>query len=85
MLLPIHVAAGGLAIVLGAVALLVKKGGPIHSSSQMPDPIFEEARSHFTEVELVNLTWAIVVINGWNRMAVSFRSQPGDHQPRSKT
>lgn len=27
MLLPIHVAAGGLAIVLGAVALSVKKGG----------------------------------------------------------
>ena len=30
MLLPIHVAAGGLAIVLGAVALLVKKGGTTH-------------------------------------------------------
>jgi len=30
MLLPIHVAAGGLAIVLGAVALLVKKGGTVH-------------------------------------------------------
>src|SRR6266481_6521627 len=30
MLLPIHVAAGGLAIILGAVALLVKKGGTIH-------------------------------------------------------
>jgi uncharacterized membrane protein len=30
MLLPIHVAAGGLAIVLGAVALLVKKGGITH-------------------------------------------------------
>jgi len=30
MLLPIHIAAGGLAIVLGAVALLVKKGGTIH-------------------------------------------------------
>jgi uncharacterized membrane protein len=30
MLLPIHVAAGGLAIVLGAVALSAKKGGPIH-------------------------------------------------------
>jgi hypothetical protein len=29
-LLPIHIAAGGLAIVLGAVALLVKKGGAIH-------------------------------------------------------
>ena len=30
MLLPIHIAAGGLAIVLGAVALSVKKGGNIH-------------------------------------------------------
>jgi hypothetical protein len=33
MLLPIHVAAGGLAIVLGAVALVVKKGGSIHRRS----------------------------------------------------
>jgi uncharacterized membrane protein len=33
MLLPIHVAAGGLAIILGAVALSVKKGGTIHRRS----------------------------------------------------
>ena len=33
MLLPIHVAAGGLALVLGALALLVKKGGTIHRRS----------------------------------------------------
>jgi hypothetical protein len=33
MLLPIHIAAGGLAIVLGAVALIVKKGGPVHRRS----------------------------------------------------
>ena len=30
MLLPIHIAAGGLALVLGAVALLARKGGTIH-------------------------------------------------------
>src|SRR5687767_9311684 len=30
MLLPIHVAAGGLALVLGAVALLSQKGGTLH-------------------------------------------------------
>ena len=35
MLLPIHIAAGGLAIVLGAVALSVKKGGTIHRRSGM--------------------------------------------------
>jgi len=33
MLLPIHIAAGGLAMVLGAVALLVKKGGTVHRRS----------------------------------------------------
>jgi uncharacterized membrane protein len=33
MLLAIHIAAGGLAIVLGAVALSVKKGGTIHRRS----------------------------------------------------
>jgi uncharacterized membrane protein len=33
MLLPIHVAAGGLALVLGAVALSVKQGGSIHRRS----------------------------------------------------
>jgi hypothetical protein len=35
LLLPIHIAAGGLAIVLGAVALIVKKGGTIHRRSGM--------------------------------------------------
>jgi uncharacterized membrane protein len=33
VLLPIHIAAGGLAIVLGAVALIVKKGGTVHRRS----------------------------------------------------
>jgi hypothetical protein len=33
MLLPIHIAAGGLAIILGAVALSVKKGGAVHRRS----------------------------------------------------
>ncbi|HUO85187.1 MAG TPA: hypothetical protein VM534_08745 [Thermoanaerobaculia bacterium] len=35
MLLPIHIVAGGLAIVLGAVALSVRKGGAIHRRSGM--------------------------------------------------
>ena len=35
LLLPIHIAAGGLAIVLGAVALSAKKGGTLHRRSGM--------------------------------------------------
>src|SRR4051812_22876710 len=32
------------------------------------DALFEEARTHFSEVELVDLTLAVIAINGWNRI-----------------
>ena len=54
------------------------------SETHVPDDVYDEARRHFSEEELVNLTWAVVVINGWNRMAVSFRSQPGNYKGRGK-
>ncbi|HEU5395727.1 MAG TPA: carboxymuconolactone decarboxylase family protein [Verrucomicrobiae bacterium] len=38
---------------------------------------FAEARAQFSEAELVNLTLAIVAINGWNRFSVGFRVPPG--------
>jgi AhpD family alkylhydroperoxidase len=46
----------------------------------VPDPVFSEASRHFTEKELVDLTWAVVAINGWNRIAISFRAVPGSYQ-----
>ncbi len=50
--------------------------------SGVPDALFEEVRAHFTDDELVNLTMAVVTINGWNRLAVSFRSEPGSYRPQ---
>src|SRR5512135_2830540 len=47
----------------------------------VPDEVFERARSQFSEKELVNLTLAVVAINGWNRLAISFRAVPGVYQP----
>jgi len=47
------------------------------------DEVFFRVRQHFSEEELVNLTLAIVAINGWNRLAISFRSVPGSYQPKS--
>jgi len=41
-----------------------------------PDAVYDEARRHFSETELVNLTLAIVAINGWNRISIGFRSMP---------
>jgi AhpD family alkylhydroperoxidase len=49
----------------------------------VPDAVYEEVRQHFTEEELVNLTMAVVAINGWNRLAISFRAVPGDYQPQT--
>ena len=48
--------------------------------SGVPDEVYDEARRHFDEAQLVNLTMAIVTINGWNRLAVSFRTEPGSYQ-----
>ena len=53
------------------------------SENHVPDEIYERVRKHFAEDELVNLTMAVVAINGWNRLAISFRSVPGNYQPQA--
>jgi AhpD family alkylhydroperoxidase len=47
----------------------------------VPDEVYEEARAQFSEEELINLTMAVVAINGWNRLAIAFRAVPGEYQP----
>lgn len=51
------------------------------ADTRVPDAVYEHARQHFSEKELVDLTLAIVAINGWNRLAISFRSEAGTYQP----
>jgi len=52
------------------------------AESQVPDEVYEEARRQFSEEELVNLTMALVAINGANRLNGAFRTVPGSHQVR---
>ena len=51
------------------------------SDGSVPDELYQAVRRHFTEKEIVDLTMAVVAINGWNRFAISFRSVPGTYQP----
>ena len=51
------------------------------SETNVPDEDYAVARAHFSEEELVNLSMAIVAINGWNRLCVGFRRLPGAYQP----
>ena len=51
------------------------------ADSHVPDDLYEEVRQYFNETELANLTFALVAINGWNRLAISLRTEPGTYQP----
>jgi len=50
------------------------------SENHVPDEVYNEARQHFSEQELVNLSLAVVAINGWNRLAIGFRTEAGGYQ-----
>lgn len=45
-----------------------------------PDSVYAEARAHFTEEELANLTLAICAINSANRLNIAFRTVPGGYR-----
>ena len=51
------------------------------TDGHVPDQVFEEVRRQFTDRELASLTLAVVAINGWNRLAIAFRSEVGGYQP----
>jgi hypothetical protein len=42
------------------------------TEGRAPDEVYAEARKEFGEEELVNLSLAIITINGWNRLAIGF-------------
>ena len=52
------------------------------SENDVPDALYQATRKHFDEKEIVALTMAIVAINGWNRLAISFRTVPGSYEPQ---
>jgi AhpD family alkylhydroperoxidase len=54
------------------------------SGSQVPDDVYTEAQAQFSETELVNLTMAIVAINGANRLNIAFRTVPGSYRARPR-
>lgn len=49
-------------------------------STIVPDEIYDEARKYFSEAELIDLTIAVITINGWNRMNIAFGAPVGTYQ-----
>lgn len=53
------------------------------SQTHVPDEVYEEAKQHFSEKELADLTFAVATINAWNRLAIAARTTPGTYQPKT--
>jgi AhpD family alkylhydroperoxidase len=53
--------------------------------THVPDEIYEEALAHFSEKEIVDLTYLATTINAWNRLAVATRAMPGRYRPAKAT
>ncbi|HEU0230805.1 MAG TPA: carboxymuconolactone decarboxylase family protein [Burkholderiaceae bacterium] len=51
------------------------------SDGPVEDALYEQVRKQFNDKELTDLSFAIIAINGWNRLAIPFRSEPGHYQP----
>ena len=65
-------------------ALAMTEAITLIREGDVPDALYERAKTSFSEEELVGLTMAIITINGWNRLAITFRFVPGEYQPAKK-
>ena len=54
------------------------------SGNHVSDALYERVRQYFGDKKLVDLTLAVIAINGWNRLAIAFQSAPGIYQPSQK-
>jgi AhpD family alkylhydroperoxidase len=51
------------------------------AQTHAPDDVYEDVKKHFTEKEIVDLTFVVGAINLWNRLAISTRAVPGHYKP----
>jgi AhpD family alkylhydroperoxidase len=52
------------------------------AASRVPDEVYLEAREHFDERALGDLTLVIATINAWNRLSIAARDVPGAYRSR---
>lgn len=52
----------------------------VAAHKDVADAVYAQARAQFSERELVDLSLAVVAINGWNRLAIAFRPEVGSYR-----
>jgi AhpD family alkylhydroperoxidase len=62
-------------------ALAFTEAVTLIANGPVSDELYAQAREHFSEEELVKLMISILIINNWNRLAITFRDEPGTYEP----
>ncbi len=55
------------------------------AQTHAPDDVYADLQKHFSEKEIVDLTFVVGTINLWNRLAISTRALPGHYKPAKPT
>jgi AhpD family alkylhydroperoxidase len=50
------------------------------TSGMVADEIYDEARKHFSEAEMIDLTMAVITINSYNRINIAFGAPVGTYE-----
>ena len=49
------------------------------AATRAPDAVYDQARKHFSEKEMADLSIAVAMINAWNRLSIGMRAvHPAD-------
>lgn len=62
-------------------ALAWAEANTLIAGNDIDDNLYQATQQQFSESQLVDLTLVICTINSWNRLAISFRSEPGSYKP----
>jgi len=62
-------------------ALALCEAVTLVAEGQVPDAVWEQAAGEFPPEELAALLFAIVAINGYNRLAIATRMEVGGYRP----
>jgi len=50
------------------------------SEQHVPAPVYNALRESFTEEQTLHLTWAVIAINSWNRLMITFAVPPAEEK-----
>ena len=55
------------------------------TNGHVPDAVYDSVTKQLSPEDLANLTLAVVAINGWNRLSIAFRAEPGSYKPAAQS